>query len=130
MELADCADPSCVDGLLDNVALVELVHTALFLCGVILSMQNSLPSAPSSEELSKQNESIVPPALYNFLCLVLSGDMGASVASADFLGKRQPASNIAIHRHVNSLAQDMIHCATRGHIRTPKHFALPLTVQH
>ena len=31
MELADCADPSCVDGLLDNVGLVELVHAALFL---------------------------------------------------------------------------------------------------
>ena len=31
MELADCPDPRCVDGLLDNVALVELVHTALFL---------------------------------------------------------------------------------------------------
>ena len=33
-------------------------------------------------------------------------------------------------QRVLSLAQDMIHCVTRGQLKTPKHVALPLAVKH
>ena len=34
------------------------------------------------------------------------------------------------HRYAMSILQDLVHCTTRGRIRTCKHFALPLTVNH
>ena len=34
------------------------------------------------------------------------------------------------HRHILSIAQDIVHVGTQGRVRTPKHFMLPLTVQH
>ena len=134
MELADCVDTSRADGMMDNVALVERVHTALFLRGIIKSMDNTLTSTPSPDSLKKEDNLIVPPALYNFISLVLSGDFSGSraVATTDLLSlvKRRTASSASTHRYVNSIGQDIIHCATDGRIRTPKHSALPLTVQH
>ena len=34
------------------------------------------------------------------------------------------------HRHVLSIAQDIIYYTTGGYVKTPKHVALPMAVRH
>ena len=46
--LADIAGPSAA---LDDITRVELVHSALYLRGLILSMKSSLPSTPTADDL-------------------------------------------------------------------------------
>ena len=34
-----------------------------------------------------------------------------------------------VHRQISAISQDLIHCATNGRIKTPKHVVLPMTVK-
>ena len=44
--------------------------------------------------------------------------------------KRASIEKETMKRHKVSIGQDIVHTATRGRIRTAKHFVLPMTVQH
>ena len=45
------------------------------------------------------------------------------------LDERVNLSKDADHRHVLSIAQDIIHVVTHSRIKTPKHIALPIAVK-
>ena len=69
----------------------------------------------------------VPPAVYNFLSWLLCGDKSEAPLC---LESRAPPANQAMHRRILSLGQDLIFNATRGHIKTAKHVALPIALKH
>ena len=126
--LSDILGTESSAAALDDVARIELVHSAMFLRGLIMNMKNTLPPTPTAEDLLQESPGagVIPPPLYNFLSWILCG-VSVSVDSLD-----QPVTvpEMVTQRHVISVAQDIIHCTRKGQIRTPKHFALPLTVKH
>ena len=65
--------------------------------------------------------------LYNFLAWVLTGVNDDTKIT---LEEKVNVGNEEVHRHVMSIAQDIVHAGSHGRIRTPKHFILPMTVHH
>lgn len=53
-----------------GLSVVELSHCALLLRVLLVSVTSTLPSPPFASDLTEENVQL-PPALYNFLCLVL-----------------------------------------------------------
>ena len=45
-------------------------------------------------------------------------------------GEKVTVERDKTHRHIMSVAQDVVHTTTQGRVRTPKYFMLPLTVKH
>ena len=74
----------------------------------------------------------VPNVLYNFLAWVFCGDEANGHAESEITaaGEKVTVQRDETHRHIMSVAQDVVHITTQGRVRTPKHFLLPLTVQH
>ena len=109
-----------------SAASLELYNSALYLREQVLSMKNSLPAVPTISDLSQG--STVPVALYNFLSWVLCGDVDD--AGDISLERKVDVGSDETDRQVTSVAQDVIHLASKGRIRTVKHFILPMTVHH
>ena len=115
-DLAD--DDSCV------------YHCALKIRGDILSMKNTLPLSPTTQQLAESRNNI-PPSLHNFLAWVFDGAPDSS--SDDFsvsVSERVPVNSEVKLRHVQSLSQDIIHCATGGRIKCGKHVSLAVSMHH
>ena len=71
----------------------------------------------------------MPPVLYNFLAWLFCG--AAATADGDItLEAKVSVQRDESNRHIISIAQDLVHITSQGRVRTPKHFMLPLTVQH
>ena len=70
-DLADCCLP--VPSAMDDIVRAEFLHTALLLHSPITNIENSLPVTPGPGDLANKDVDIIPPVLYNFLCLVLCG---------------------------------------------------------
>ena len=45
-------------------------------------------------------------------------------------GEKVTVERDKTHRHIMSVAQDVVHITSQGRVRTPKHFMLPLTAKH
>ena len=69
----------------------------------------------------------MPAVLNNFLAWVLTGVNDDTKIT---LEEKVNVGNEEVHRHVMSIAQDIVHAGSHGRIRTPKHFILPMTVHH
>ena len=105
---------------------VNVYHTALFLREKLLSVKSSVPFPPTPSHLSEDKVQ-VPPAVYNFLSWLPCGDKSEAPLC---LESCVPPANQAMHRRILSLGQDLIFNATRGHIKTAKHVALPIALKH
>ena len=80
---------------------------------------------PTLSELTS-DKIIVPNSLFSFLTWMSVGDTGLEAVSME----RVVFPSSSDSRHVLSFEQDMIHCVSRGQLKTPKHVALPLAVKH
>ena len=88
---------------------MELFHSALHLRQAILSLKNTLPSVPTAEDLSHDDSSV--PAVYNFLAWVLTGVNDDTKIT---LEEKVNVGNEEVHRHVMSIAQDIVHAGSHG----------------
>ena len=77
---------------------------------------------PRNEDDLDFCDTIVPDLLYNMFAWICSFD-------AEYSNKRACGVSAEVRRLVLSLAQDLIHCISRGRIKTPEHVTLPLTVK-
>ena len=92
----------------------------------LLSLTNRMQWPPSSNELRKPPN--IPPDLFNFLAWVVNGDDGSNEAISS--RNRVRITSQRAERYVTSIAEDLIHCATNGRVKTPKHVYLPMTVRN
>ena len=99
----------------------QVYHTAKTIQKLVANMKPKMPWPPSSEDLECEIE-MVPDPLYNMMAWILSTK---SEYSVDRVSDISPE----VHRLALSLSQDLIHSATRGRIKTPKHVVLPMTVK-
>ena len=137
IELANLAEPgdnhpqvsSC--SATEDIASVELFNSALYLRRQLLALKSSIPPTPTAEDLLNDSAA-VPNVLYNFLAWVFCGDKANGPAESEITaaGEKVTVERDETHRHIMSVAQDVVHITTQGRVRTPKHFMLPLTVQH
>ncbi|XP_062503892.1 zinc finger MYM-type protein 1-like [Corticium candelabrum] len=104
----------------------SLFHAAMHLRSQILSLTNRMQWPPSSNELRKPPN--IPPDLFNFLAWVVNGDDGSNEAISS--RNRVRIKSQRAERYVTSIAEDLIHCATNGKVKTPKHVYLPMTVRN
>ena len=104
----------------------DLFKAVLFLRSEILCMADTVPVPPRPSDVTEKNIH-VPNSLFNFIAWVLLGDVGKS---APVTLERLEVESKSDNRLVLSLAQDFIHCATRGRKKIPKHLALPLAIKH
>ena len=88
----------------------------------------SIPFPPKPTDISDQAASAqVPTPLFNFLAWLLLGNNASQGLS---LHEKVELASESDRCHVLSVAQDIIHCVTRGRIKTAKHVGLPLAMKH
>ena len=90
-------------------------------------MRDTLPWPSAPGDLTEEKVRI-PTDLFNMLAWLIAGDLDMGAISGD----RVEALPMREHRHVLSIAQDIIYCTTGGYVKTPKHVALelPMAVRH
>ena len=110
---------------------MELVNSALYLHRQLLALKSSIPPVPTAED-SLNDSSAVSNVLYNCLAWVFCGDKAKGPAESEIMaaGEKVTVERDKTHRHIMSVAQDVVHITTQGCVRTPKHFMLPLFVKH
>ena len=72
---------------------------------------------PPTEDDLDCSDTVVPDLLYNTFAWICSSDV-------EYCNKRVCGVSAEVRQLVLSLAQDLIHCVTRGCIKTPKHVTL------
>lgn len=105
----------------DQNAAYDIYHASKLLRKLILDVETAMKWPPVAEDLD-DGASVVPDLVYNMLCWILSSDCEYSESRIEDVPNQ-------IHRLALSVSQDLVHCVTRGRIKTPKHVALPLTVK-
>ena len=106
---------------------LHIYHSAKILRKAILSMEHLVSSPPRPEELVADNIKL-PACLYNFLCWLVHGESPTLEGIDVNEPVQQPPTST--HRRVLSIGQDMIFCASKGKMKTPKHVALPIALKH
>ena len=103
--------------------LHQLFNSALYLQRQVLAFKSSIPPTPTAED-SLNDSSAVPNVLYNFLDWVFCGDKANGPAESEITagGEKVTVEHDKTHRHIISVAQDVVHITTQGRVRTPKHF--------
>ena len=104
-----------------NEKYFHVYHAAKMIRSLLTEMKPVMSWPPTEDDLDC-SDSIVPDMLYNMLAWISSSDV-------EYCNKRVCGVSPDVHRIVLSLAQDLIHCVSRGRIKTPKHVTLPLTVK-
>ena len=90
--------------------------------------RNEYPLSSKPTDISDQAASAqVLTPLFNFLAWLLLGDNASQGLS---LHEKVELASESDRCHVLSVAQDIIHCVTRGRIKTAKHVGLPLAMKH
>lgn len=99
----------------------QVYYASKLLRNALLGVEQRIQWPLGVDDLDCENE-IVPDIVYNMLVWLLH-------PKAQYSSKRVLNVPQHIHRTVLSLAQDMIHCVSKGRIKTPKHVALPVAVK-
>ena len=100
---------------------LHVYHTAKMIRSLVMEMKSVMAWPPTEDDLDC-SDTLVPDLLYNLFAWICSSDVA-------YCNKRVCGISAEVRRIVLSLAQDLIHCVSRGRIKTPKHVTLPLTVK-
>ena len=100
---------------------LHIYHTAKMIRRLVTEMKPVMTWPPTEDDLDC-SDTVVPDLLYNMFAWICSSDV-------EYSNKRVCGVSAEVHRLVLSLGQDLIHCVSRGRIKTPKHVTLPLTVK-
>ena len=99
----------------------QVFSSSKLLRRVLLDVKPCMAWPPTLDDLDS-HDAMIPDLLYNMLAWILSSKARFSTARVSNISSK-------VHRLVLSLAQDLIHCVSRGRIKTPKHVLLPTTVK-
>ena len=102
---------------------------ALCLCSNVMDGATSIPFLPKPTDISDQAASAqVPTPLFSdFLAWLLLRDNASQGLS---LHEKVELASESDRCHVLSVVQYIIHCVTRGRIKSAKHEGLPLAMKH
>ena len=100
---------------------LHVYHTAKMIRSLVMEMKSVMAWPPTEDDLDC-SDTLVPDLLYNLFAWICSSDVA-------YCNRRVCGISAEVRRIVLSLAQDLIHCVSRGSIKTPKHVTLPLTVK-
>ena len=100
---------------------LHVYHTAKMIRSLVTEMKPVMTWPPTEDDLDCSN-TLIPDLLYNMFAWICSSDV-------EYSNKRVCGVSVEVRRLALSLAQDLIHCVSRGRIKTPKHVILPLTVK-
>ena len=106
-----------------------LFRAAVCLRSNVIDGATSIPFPPKPTDISDQAASAqLPSPPFNFLAWLLLGDSASQGLS---LHEKVELASESDRCHVLLVAQDIIHCVTRGRrIKTAKHVGLPLAMKH
>lgn len=92
----------------------------------LLAIDDKIPSPPSPKDLCEENI-IVPACLCNLLAWIIVGDSEGAIHVDN---KKVTVKSVNDHCCILLIVQDMLYCRRKGHVKTPKHVLLPMTVYH
>ena len=129
--------PSARTAQLSSFLRTVLTPPCLVNCIIASATSRTLTSGnsivPTSTAGDLLNDSAaVTSVLHNLVAWVFCGDKANGLAESEITaaGEKVTVVRDKTHRHIMSVAQDVVHITTQGRVRTLKHFMLPLTVQH
>lgn len=102
-------------------AAYQVYSSSKLLRRLLLDVKPVMAWPPSLDDFDSYDE-IVPDMLYNMIAWVLTSNTSFSTTRVSNISAK-------VHSQVLSLAQDLIHCVSRGRIKTPKHVLLPITIK-
>ena len=76
----------------------------------------------------KATRQLIPDCLYLLIKLLVTADKRGG--PPDALNALSQSTNIEDERQILSIAQDIIHCNTKGRVKLPKHTSLAISVHH
>lgn len=100
---------------------LHVYQTAMLIRGLLGDMKSSMPWPPTPDDVGAHNIEI-PDLLYNLLAWILCPKL-------DYCTEKATEVPENIQRIIFSISQDLIHCASHGRIKTPKHVTLPIAVK-
>ncbi len=111
-----------------STPLQDVYHASLIVRKELLEVENAMSWPPAEDDFTDgfEDAGIIPAVLFNLLVWIITGDRGSGDIPHE--GRRIKVDDAAIKRQVLSIAQDILYCARRGHVKTPKHVLLPLAV--
>ena len=107
----------------DNEAK-HLYHSEKLLRSIVTDKKYTVPWPPVPDSVTENNVGI-PDLLYSFLAWLLSDDDSTDPA----VSAQKVSVSDKIHQTILSLGQDLIFNASSGRTKTPKHIALPMTIE-
>ena len=71
----------------------------------------------------------IPITIYNLLAWIIAGDKMHDTPIAND-GRKVKVANEEKHLRILSIAQYILYCTRKGHLKPPKHVALGMVVHH
>ena len=99
----------------------QVFHAAKVIRNVLVDVKSTMTWPPSLDDLDSGG-SMVPDLVYNMMAWILS-------PRSEYSEERVSEISPVVHRLIVSLLQDLIHCVSRGRMKTPKYVVLPMTVK-
>ena len=89
-----------------------------------------IPTRPlNTQDVSmKASRQLIPDCLYLLIKLLVTADKRGG--PPDVLNALSQSTNMEDDRQILSIAQDIIHCNTKGRVKLPKHMSLAMCVHH
>ena len=111
------------DGTTDTVVdeSYQVFHAAKVIRKLLVDVKSSMKWPPTPDDLDS-GSTMVPDMVYNMMAWILS-------PKSEYSKERVSELSPDVHRLVVSLSQDLIHCVSRGRVKTSKHVLLPMTVK-
>lgn len=100
---------------------IQVFRAAILIRSLVTDMKPVMAWPQTAERLDCDS-CMVPDLMYKLFARILSPNVIYSIARRSYVPSKA-------HRTVLSLAQDLVHCVSRGRVKTPKHVTLPLTVK-
>lgn len=106
----------------ENNIVYQVYHASKKVRALLLDVKQTMSWPPNPEDLESETNT-VPDLLYNMLAWILTSEAEYSI------DKRVANLPSHVHRWVLSIGEDLVHCANRGRVKTPKHVLLPMAVK-
>ena len=110
-------DNDCLTAEFNHEAAYQVYNTSKLIRRLLLDMKPVIACPPSLDDLDSCDK-LIPDLLYNMIAWILTSDSRFSTDRVSMVSSK-------VHQQVLSVAQDLMHCASRGRIKTPKHVVLP-----
>ena len=110
---------------------VNLFQSALLVRSDLMAVRESMtwPPSPAVYITEDAVDFTIPITLYNLLAWIIAGDKMHDTPIAND-GRKVKVANEEEHRRILLIAQDILYCTRKGHLKPPKHVVLGMVVHH